>query len=107
MNLFERGLGSDARWDIRMDDGGFLVPALHAGYRYDLIGDRIETTSSFTGGGPSFTSPGPNPARNRVDAGASLAWYTTQAWQFKAAYDFAWKQGYAAHSGTLRATVQY
>ncbi|TAL39346.1 MAG: autotransporter outer membrane beta-barrel domain-containing protein, partial [Alphaproteobacteria bacterium] len=107
MNIVELGLGGEVKWEIHGAQGYITTPSLHAGYRYDLVGDRIETTSTFTGGGAAFTSPGADPARSRFNAGADLKFYTTGTWQFKAAYDFDYKQDYYAHSGVLRAAVKF
>lgn len=106
MNIFETGPGLDAMWKVRNSDGSWLVPSAHAGYRYDLVGDKIET--QYSGGCcGTFSVTGPSPARSRFNIGTNLTWYTTSTWEFKAGYDFDYRQDYGAHTGIFRGTFRY
>jgi outer membrane autotransporter protein len=105
LDIFEAGPGLDATWKVKNDDGSWLVPSAHAGYRYDFIGDRI--TTAFADCCSTTVANGPTPARSRFNLGTSLTWYTTSTWEFKAAYDYDYRQDYAAHSGLLRGTFRY
>ena len=107
VNLFELGIGGEAAWHFRHKDGTIFVPALHAGYRYDMGDDRVATNETFTGGGATFTSTGPRPARSRLNLGGDLNWYTTSAWEFKATYNMDYRDRYLAHTGQVRAVVNY
>lgn len=107
LNLFELGLGLNASWDIVNADGSILVPELRVGYRYDLIGDEVQTTSQFTGGGAAFTTEGFTPARSTFNVGAGVKFHTVQNWDFTANYDFEVKSDYQAHSGFLRAGYRF
>jgi len=100
---FELGLGLKSKWDITQTDGSVLTPSLHAGYRYDIIGDTIQSTSNFTGGGASFNTQGADPARGTATIGAGLQYKATSNWTLSAGYDFEIKDDYTAHAGILRA----
>jgi len=100
---FELGAAIKSQWDIKQSDGALLSPSLHAGYRYDLIGDTIQATSNFTGGGASFNTQGANPAKGATNIGAGLKYKATSNWTFSASYDFETKEDYTAHAGILRA----
>jgi len=100
---FELGGAIKSQWDIKQSDGALLSPSIHAGYRYDLIGDTIQATSNFTGGGASFNTQGADPAKGTTNIGAGLKYQATNNWTFSASYDFEVKQDYTAHAGILRA----
>ncbi|MEZ0224913.1 MAG: autotransporter outer membrane beta-barrel domain-containing protein [Alphaproteobacteria bacterium] len=106
MDIFEAGPGIDSTWKVKNSDGSWLVPSAHAGYRYDLVGDKIET--QYSGGCcGTFSAIGPSPARSRFNIGTSLTWYTTSTWEFKAGYDFDYRADYGAHTGLFRGTLRY
>jgi outer membrane autotransporter protein len=107
VNVVELGLGCDVSWKHRDDDGTWLVPGLHAGYRYAVVDDRVETTSSFTGFGGTFTTMSPTPGRNRLNAGAGLGFYAKNGFELRASYDLDWREQYLANSGLLRATMRF
>jgi len=103
LNILEAGIGVEAKWTVY----DRFEPALHAGYRYDMIGDAIQTTSRFAGGGASFVTSGSNPARHNINGGAGLTFRATETASFTAAYDIEHKDEYTAHSGVLRAAVKF
>jgi outer membrane autotransporter protein len=105
--LFELGAGLKAGWVIRQESGGVIKPQLRAGYRYAVVDDRIEDTAQFTGGGGAFTAQGPDPARSRVNLGASLKYLTTANWDLTASYDFNWKADYTSNAGFVRAGYRF
>jgi|GEM_PF-953102 len=107
LNRVDVGVGLDAAWDFQMDNGSKFTPTVGVGYSYDLIGDEIETTSSFTGGGAAFSTQGVDPARHTFDVNAGVTYYTTNKWAFTANYDYAVKEDYDAHAGILRAGYKF
>ncbi len=107
VSKFDVGVGIDAQWTMQNADGSFLKPGLNAGYRYDLVGDDIQTTSTFTGGGAAFETDGMDPARSQFDVGASIQYLTTNNWDFSAQYNYEIKSDYDAHSGILRAGYKF
>lgn len=107
LDIFEVGIGAQMKWDVATDSGSRLVPALHVGYTYDVIGDDIETTSTFTGGGAAFTTQGADPAQSSLNAGASLSLFTQDNMELTGAYDFEYKEDYDAHSAFVRAGYKF
>lgn len=109
MDVLELGAGLSAAWVFDANDGsgeGFS-PGLHAGVSYDTIADSISTNTSPVGGGATVTTAGPSIARARVNAGASLVWFSGDGWDAKAAYDVGIKSDYFAQAGTLRVSGQF
>ncbi len=106
-NALNLGVGGTASWKLK-SDGNVVKPSLHAGYAYDVIGDKLQTTSSFTGApGVNFITNGASPQRSTFDLGAKVV-YTTQAnWDFSGIYDFQVKQGFTANTGEVRATAHF
>ena len=107
LNKLEVGAGVKAKWGWTDGHGNKAMPGVHAGYRYDLIGDAVETTSTFTGGGSAFTSQGLHPARSSVNVGASMVYQTTSNWELQGTYDADLRQDFLSHSGTARATYRF
>lgn len=107
MNLFEMGVGLDAEWNLRNNDGSALKPGLHAGYRYDFVNDDVATTARFTGGGASFKTTGIDQARSTFNVGGGITWETNMNWELSAEYDYEFKSDYNAHSGIVRAGYKF
>lgn len=107
VNVFELGVGADVGWMLQQANGGYLAPEIRVGYRYDLAGDAVETTSSFVGGGPAFKSEGFDPARSAFDLGAGLTYFSADSWELSADYNFTFKSDYDNHSGFLRAAYKF
>lgn len=107
LNIFELGAGLDVQWDITNQDGSRFVPEVRAGYRYDFIGDRVETSSAFTGGGASFASQGAAPSRHRMNIGASISYHAEEDWSVKAIYDLDYKEDYRSHAVRLESVIKF
>ncbi len=107
MNIAELGVGLDASWNLKQSNGAMMEPKIGVGYRYDFVGDNIQATSSFAGGGGTFASQGPDPAQGTFDVGVALNYHTTDNWQFTLNYDFEMKQDFDAHSGFVRAGYRF
>jgi|GEM_PF-444769 len=107
MNALEFGLGVETQWEFTTTDGTKLSPSIHAGYRYDVIGDRLQSTSSFTGGGASFETQGANPARGTLNTGIGIHYQMPSNWSVSAGYDFEVKQDYSAHAAMLRFNYKF
>lgn len=107
LNIFELGVGVDAAWDIKNANGSSVKPVLSAGARYDLVGDEVDTTSSFVGGGAAFDTQGMEPGRATLNLGAGVGYYTTDNWELSAEYDYEYKSDYDGHSGQVRAAYHF
>ncbi|MDD5568025.1 MAG: autotransporter domain-containing protein, partial [Candidatus Omnitrophica bacterium] len=52
---------------------GNFTPEVHVKWLYDFINDAMAVTSTFTGGGGSFSSNGTKSAKNGVNLGGKLS----------------------------------
>ncbi|MBI1326814.1 MAG: autotransporter domain-containing protein [Alphaproteobacteria bacterium] len=107
VNIFELGVAADLTWDVANNDGSMLQPKLHFGYRYDLIGDEVEASSTFTGGGAAFNTQGADPAQGTFDVGAGVTYFSNDNWDLRADYNFEAKEDYDAHAGLVRASFKF
>lgn len=107
VNVFELGVGVDASWLFQNANGSKTKPVLRVGYRYDLVGDEVQSSNNFQAGGPAFAAEGPDPAKSTFTAGASVTYYSTDNWDLSANYDFDYKSDYDSHSGFLRAGYKF
>ncbi len=107
LNIFELGLGIDASWTYKTDNGGMLKPKVNAGYRYDFIGDEFAINSQLAGGGATFKSEGFDPAQSTFTLGTGVKYYDTNNWEFTADYDYEFKSDYDSHSALLKAAYKF
>jgi outer membrane autotransporter protein len=106
-NILDLGLGVRAERVFTTASGMQIRPSAHAGYRYDMIGDKIQTTSTFTGGGPAFTTTGGEAQKSKFNIGGGIGVGTLHDWQLSAEYDYEIQTDYSAHSGFLRASSPF
>ena len=71
-DFLQSGLGARAEYPLKLDCGT-LTPAVHGKWLYDFIGDNVQATSTFTGGGASFDTNGADPAQSSFDVGGTLS----------------------------------
>jgi uncharacterized protein with beta-barrel porin domain len=109
MNILKLGVGVNTAWNLINRDGSMLKPSLRVGYTYNMINDKVETTSSFIGDatGATFTTTGPDPDRSAFNLGGGLTYMTNANWDLSGNYDYTYKTNYTAHSGVLRATARF
>lgn len=108
IRVFNVGGRLTSSWKFQDEsDGSVLRPALHIGYAYDTIGNPIQVTSNFTGGGATFTTTGASLVRGQFDIGTSLVYMTGADWDLAANYDYSYKSRFGAHNGTIRATAKF
>ncbi len=106
-NQLDLGGSLKAGWTFKDANGGVTKPDLHVGYRYNVLNDNVQATSSFTAGGGAFTTNGLTPGRSIFDAGADIKFVATTNWNLSASYDFEAKSGYTSHSGVVRAGYKF
>lgn len=107
MDIFEVGLGVKAEWDLEDNSGNSVRPSINAGYRYDLVGDEVQATSRFTGGGASFSTNGADPAQGTFNVGAAVTYDLENNWALTADYEYEGKSDFGAHSASLRAGYKF
>lgn len=79
-----------------------LQPEIHIMSFYDLIGDNVEVTSQFVGGGPSFTTIGAQATRTAVNLGTSVSVLTSIGLVMTAKLDMNFKENYYACNGFFK-----
>ena len=72
-----------------------------------VVDNRIEDTAQFTGGGGTFTTQGPTPARSSVNLSTAVRYYTPTNWKFTANYDFDWKSDCTSNAGFIKAGYKF
>ncbi len=97
-DLLQSGLGMKLERPFKTETGT-IIPEIHAKWLYDFIGDRQETTSTFSGGGGSFATNGFDPAQNSLNAGAKVTLIANNNWVLETNYDFEYKEDFTAHTG--------
>jgi outer membrane autotransporter protein len=109
LNDLKLGVGLNAGWNFKNADGSNLKPAVHVGYAYDALNDRVDVSSTFAGDttGTAFTTEGARPDRSSFNAGAGVVYATTANWDLSANYDYTYKSHYDSHTGILRATSHF
>jgi len=108
LNILELGVGFEASW-LYLSPGNrsHIEPSLNVGYKYDVIGDEVEMTSSFQGGGAAFKSEGFDPAQSTFNAGLGVKTYSGDGWEYGFEYSFEYKEDYDAHSGYFRSGYKF
>ncbi len=97
-DMLQSGLGMKLERPFKTETGT-IIPEIHAKWLYDFIGDRQETTSTFSGGGGSFATNGFDPAQNSLNAGAKMTLIANNNWVLETNYDFEYKEDFTAHTG--------
>jgi outer membrane autotransporter protein len=106
-DLLQGGIGIRFAYDCPFDID-VIQPEFHAMAFYNFVNDRFETTSEFTGAGPSFTTAGARPPRGSYNLGVSLATFNTdRGMVFSASYDFYFKEDYESHAGFVRMRYEW
>ncbi|PIU41802.1 MAG: hypothetical protein COS99_03235 [Candidatus Omnitrophica bacterium CG07_land_8_20_14_0_80_42_15] len=103
-DLLQSGLGAKLEAPMNCKNGTF-IPEVHFRWLYDFVGDKQQTTSTFTGGGGSFKTEGFNPAKASYDLGAKITFLTKNNITFAVDYDCEIKEDFYSHSGL--ANVKY
>jgi len=99
-NLLQSGLGGKIAYTIQKKNFS-IIPDLHFKWLYNLVNDKQQATSTFTGGGASFAASGFNPPRSSYNFGTKwtlLAKYNTS---FSLNYDYEVKPDFYSHSGFI------
>ena len=71
-DILQSGLGARVEYPLTVN-WGTVTPEVHGKWLYDFIGDNVQMTSTFTGGGGAFGTNGCPPAQNSFDVGGKLS----------------------------------
>ena len=97
----ESVVGISVRKEMETAKGTSVVPEVHVSWRHEFLDERQVNTSTFTGGGASFTTNGFDPANNSFNVGASYSVYQENNIDIQVSYDYEAKSDYRGHSGIL------
>lgn len=97
-DMFQSGLGTSLSRPF-LWQGSRLIPEFHLKWFYDFIGDRQQATSTFTGGGASFSTGGYDPPRSSLNAGARLTLINRYGVTVSLNYDLELKKDFYSHAG--------
>ena len=107
LNSLELGVGIDVRKDYVQNNGGILSPEVSVGYRYDVIGDAVQTTSTFDAGGASFKTEGTDPDQDTLNFGVGVGYTTPSSMEFTVSYDYENKDEFDSHSAFIRLAAPF
>jgi len=100
-NVLQSTVGVSISKEMATRKGTRFIPEAHIAWLHEFLNEGQVNTSTFTGGGGSFTTEGFDPADNSLNIGASVDIYKTEHLDFRAAYDFEVKEDFTGHSGQL------
>lgn len=111
-SMLKGGVGVRAAYNCPYDMGDrrsiIFQPELRFNIFRDFINDNMQTTSQFTGGGPSFVTVGPTPSAMSYNVGASLSVFSDyNNYVVTLSYDLENKSDYQANAGFLRLRYEW
>ena len=95
------------RKDYVQKNGAILSPEISMGYRYDVIGDAVQTTSTFDAGGASFRTEGADPDQDTLNLGFGVGYTTANDTEITASYDYERKDEFNGHSAYIRVAAPF
>lgn len=106
LEIFELGTNLELGWNFKLGKRTF-APEIRAGYRYNLIGNRFRTNSSFAGGGASFDTVGARPAKGALTFGGGLIYQVSDLWDVSLNYEYERRQNFHSNSGFVRGAYHF
>jgi outer membrane autotransporter protein len=112
-DFLESGLGANVARPFDLDDGGALLPELHAKWLHEFLSQNLQNVAAFTATGSTpFVTPGLNAARDTLNVGAGLTLLScncdARTWSVEGIYDFYWRsRNFTAHQVTLAASYRF
>lgn len=111
-SMLKGGVGVRAAYNCPYDMGDrrsiIFQPEVRFNIFRDFINDNMQTTSQFTGGGPSFVTVGPTPSATSYNVGASLSVFSDyNNYVVTLSYDLENKSDYQANAGFLRLRYEW
>lgn len=97
-NQLEQGLGLKFAYPFMSEKYGTFIPSIKGAWLFDYLADRFETTASFAGGGPAFSTYGVKPARNAFLLGTELAFLNRKNMTLTGNFDWILRDQYASYT---------
>jgi outer membrane autotransporter protein len=92
-------LGTKVGVQKDIGNGITMSPSIHVAWRHDFNRSGMDLTSTLTGGGAAFTTPGQKLAQDSFNAGAGLAFQKSKNFTFSVIVDGEEAAGYKSVSG--------
>ncbi len=99
-DVLQSGLGVRVAYPWKRGSVTF-TPEVHYKWLHDFIADKVSMTSSFTGGGASFSTNGATPDRNSHAFGAGVVCALGDRVTIEPVYTFECKEKFKGHSGSV------
>ena len=106
MNRLEGIVGFDLQRSVQYSDGSSLTPYVSAEFGYDFIGDEVESAGSFVEGN-AFATDGFEAQDERLTLGTGVNFLSADAWEFRADYEYEFRDDFDSHSGRVRAAYNF
>ena len=87
--------------------GGSWTPQIRTSVNYDFAGDEADSVSRFTGQNTTFTTNGGEVEELGGAVGAGVTISSAGGWDLSADYDADLKNDFIAHTGSLKAKVNF
>ena len=94
-------------WTFADMEDNRIKPVVYFGYAYDAIGDAVQLTAAFAGGGGVFNTEGAEPERSKINAGMGVVFMDSSMWDVSINYDYEYKSHYAAHGAIWRMSTKF
>ena len=88
-------------------DGYSISPRLEVGYAYDVLGEDIESTQRFEGGGASFSTSGLTPSRHSGFIGGDVTIVSSGNLEFSVGYRYSIREGFAGHNADAKLAMSF
>ncbi|MDP5238063.1 autotransporter outer membrane beta-barrel domain-containing protein [Uliginosibacterium sp. 31-16] len=95
-------LGSKLSTELQTAGGISIKPSLDLAWRHEFENDGMDSTSTFTGGGGSFSTAGQKLARNTFALGAGVAIQKTRDFNLKIRLNSELAKGYQSFAGQIQ-----
>lgn len=105
-DLCQSGLGAKLAYPVSLGPCT-VVPDVHFKWLYDFVGDNQQVTSTFTGGGASFSTNSFKPPRSSYNIGTKWTLLTKANVTLALNYDFEAKEDFYSHSGYINARLDF
>ncbi|MDD5096864.1 MAG: autotransporter domain-containing protein [Candidatus Omnitrophica bacterium] len=105
-DFLQSGLGAKIAYRIEKKDFS-IIPDFHFKWLYSLINDNQQATSTFTGGGGSFTTSGFNLPTSSYNLGSKWTILAKNNISVSLNYDYEVKPDFFSHSGYINVRHEF
>lgn len=109
LDKFELGVDFKASRNLGhlFENKPVVFGSAHIGYFHDFIGDNLEKTSSFIGGGASFATESPDGAKDRLSTGFGFDYFGKNNIDYQLSYNYDLKEDYNSHTAGFKTIFKF